>query len=108
VNQPYSLREALFAADPNQRRFHQKELFYRMPSRPLLKFLLLYVGKRGFLDGSAGFNYAVLQAFYEYMIVQKTKELNLNSTALAQAKDMEGTPGYRSFKRSPVNPGPHD
>jgi glycosyltransferase involved in cell wall biosynthesis len=108
VNQPYSLRKALFATDPNQRRFHQKEFFYRMPSRPLLKFLLLYVGKRGFLDGSAGFNYAVLQAFYEYMIVQKTKELNLNSTAVAQAKDVETTPGYCSFKRSAVNPGPHD
>jgi hypothetical protein len=33
------------------------------------------VGKRGFLDGRAGFSYAVLQSFYEYMIVLKTKEL---------------------------------
>ena len=46
-----------------------------MPSRPMLKFLLLYVGKRGFLDGRAGFHYAMLQSFYEYMIVLKTKEL---------------------------------
>jgi hypothetical protein len=58
-----------------ERRFHQKELFYKLPARPLAKFLLLYVAKRGFLDGQAGFTYAVLQSFYEYMIVLKTREL---------------------------------
>ncbi len=66
---------ALFALDRNERRFHQKELFYRMPARPLVKFLFLYLVKSGFLDGRAGFRYAVLQSFYEYMIVLKTKEL---------------------------------
>ena len=71
----FSLRAAFFARDFNERRFHQKELFYRLPGRPLLKFLLLYVGKRGFLDGRAGFTYAVLQSIYEYMIVLKTREL---------------------------------
>jgi glycosyltransferase involved in cell wall biosynthesis len=71
----FNLKQALFTKDFNERRFHQKELFYRMPARPLLKFLLLYVGKLGFLDGNAGFTYAMLQSFYEYMIVLKTKEL---------------------------------
>ncbi len=75
VNQPFSLSQAFFGKDFNQRRFHQKELFYRMPARPFLKFLLLYVGKRGFLDSRAGFQYAVLQSFYEYMIILKTIEL---------------------------------
>jgi glycosyltransferase involved in cell wall biosynthesis len=70
----FSLRKAFFAPDFNERRFHQKELFYRLPGRPLLKFLLLYVGKRGFLDGRAGFTYAMLQSFYEYMIELKTRE----------------------------------
>jgi hypothetical protein len=28
ANQPFSIKEAFFATDPNQRRFHQKELFY--------------------------------------------------------------------------------
>jgi glycosyltransferase involved in cell wall biosynthesis len=60
---------------PQERRFHQKELFYRAPARPLIKFLVLYLLKRGFLDGRAGFTYATLQAFYEYMIVLKTREL---------------------------------
>jgi glycosyltransferase involved in cell wall biosynthesis len=71
----FSIVQAFLAKDRNERRYHQKELFYRMPARPLVKFMLLYVAKRGFLDGSAGFTYAVLQAIYEYMIVLKTREL---------------------------------
>jgi len=39
------------------------------------KFLLLYLGKGGFLDGKAGFTYTVLQAIYEYFIVLKVREL---------------------------------
>lgn len=71
---PFSIAKALTARDFHERRFHQKELFYRLPLRPLVKFLLLYVVKRGFLDGRAGLRYAVLQAIYEYMIVLKVKE----------------------------------
>jgi glycosyltransferase involved in cell wall biosynthesis len=67
--------KALTAKDFHQRRFHQKELFYRLPFRPLVKFLILYVFKRGFLDGRAGFTYAVLQSIYEYFIVLKVREL---------------------------------
>src|SRR4029077_5443272 len=33
ANQEFSLRQALLSKDVNQRRFHQKELFYRMPAR---------------------------------------------------------------------------
>ena len=76
ANREFSLKQAFFGENFNDRRFHQKELFYRMPARPLFKFLLQYFGKRGFLDGSAGFHYAMLQSLYEYMIVLKTKELS--------------------------------
>ncbi len=72
---PFSIWQAFFARDFHERRFHQKELFYRLPARPLMKFLLLYFAKRGFLDGRAGFTYAALQSFYEYMIVLKTREM---------------------------------
>ena len=74
-NASFSLRAALFERDFHRRRFHQKELFYRMPLRPLLRFIYLYVVRRGFLDGSAGFRYARLQSQYEAMIVRKTREL---------------------------------
>ena len=74
-NMPFSIAQALWSRDFHQKRFHQKELFYRLPGRPLIKFLLIYVLKRGFLDGLPGFTYASLQAIYEYMIVIKTREL---------------------------------
>ena len=72
---PFSLRAAFTDKDFHKRRFHQKELFYRLPARPLAKFAVLFLLKRGFLDGHAGFTYATLQAIYEYLIVLKTREL---------------------------------
>jgi glycosyltransferase involved in cell wall biosynthesis len=71
----FSLIKTFAAKDFHERRFHQKELFHRLPFRPLLKFLILYIGKRGFLDGRAGYTYARLQSIYEYFIVLKTREL---------------------------------
>ncbi len=75
----FSLRAAVFEQDFHRRRAHQKELFYRMPARPLVRFLYLYVLRGGFLDGAAGYTYARLQAFYEYLIVEKTRELERRS-----------------------------
>lgn len=72
---PFSLRKALLSSDFNERRFHQKEMFYRMPARPLIKWLYMVFVRRAFLDGRAGMTYAWLQAMYEYMIVLKTREL---------------------------------
>jgi glycosyltransferase involved in cell wall biosynthesis len=72
---PFSVSRAFLARDFNERRKHQKELFYRLPFRPVVKFLYVYFWRRGFLDGYAGFNYAMLQSLYEYMIVLKTREL---------------------------------
>jgi len=72
----FRLASALFERDFHRRRYHQKEVFYRLPARPVLKFLLLYLARGGFLDGRAGFTYAALQAIYEYMIVLKTRELS--------------------------------
>lgn len=83
-NDSFSLAKAFFTRDFHRRRFHQKELFYHLPARPLIKFLLLYLGKRGFLDGRAGFTYAMLQSIYEYMIVLKTRELSSQEFSSAQ------------------------
>jgi glycosyltransferase involved in cell wall biosynthesis len=77
----FSLPAAFFERDFNRRRFHQKELFYRLPARPLIKFLLLYVLKRGFLDGRPGFIYALLQSIYEAMTVLKVQELEQQDQA---------------------------
>jgi glycosyltransferase involved in cell wall biosynthesis len=84
-NRAPSWHQAILAKDVNVRRFHQKELFYRLPGRPIVKFFILYLGKRGFLDGGPGFAYAMLQSFYEFMIVLKTKEMARNLSAPAVA-----------------------
>jgi glycosyltransferase involved in cell wall biosynthesis len=71
----FSWKQAFFARDFSDRRWHQKGLFYRMPARPLLKFLYMFVVRRAFLDGSAGLTYSALQSIYEYFIVLKAREL---------------------------------
>lgn len=74
LQQP-SWKSALRDPDFHTRRLHQKALFYRMPARPLIKWAYMMFYRRAVLDGAAGMAYATLQAFYEYMIVLKTREL---------------------------------
>lgn len=81
----YSWRTALFGRDVSERRRHQKGLYLRMPLRPLVMFLGLYIGKRGFLDGRAGLVFALLRAIYEYMIALKVEELRTRASESAQA-----------------------
>jgi len=71
----YSWRLALFASDPNERRKHQKAIFFRLPARPVIKLAYMLFVRRAILDGWPGFRYALLQSIYEYFIVLKTKEL---------------------------------
>ena len=49
-----------------------KILYYKLPLRPLIRFIYLYIFKLGFLDGYPGFIYAILQAFYELQISLKS------------------------------------
>jgi hypothetical protein len=44
----------------------------------------MYGAKRGFLDGAAGFHYAVLLAIYEYFVGLKAAEMGGNETAAGQ------------------------
>ena len=52
-----------------------KRLSQRLPFRPSLRFLYVYVWQRGFLDGREGYYFARLHAFYEFLSVAKTREL---------------------------------
>lgn len=72
----------LRSKDPNERRRALKELFVRLPARPLIKFLYYYGWRRGFLDGKAGLTYATLQAIYEYLITAKAAELERRQRGL--------------------------
>jgi len=70
-----SLKDALFASDFHDRRAAQKALFYRMPARPLLKWIYMMFVRGAVLDGAAGVMYATLQSFYEYLIEVKRQEI---------------------------------
>lgn len=65
----------LMSRDPITRRLAIKEFSARVPFRPTLRFLYMYLLRRGFLDGRAGLHYCRLLAIYEYMIVLKMQEI---------------------------------
>jgi glycosyltransferase involved in cell wall biosynthesis len=56
----------------------------RLPFRPTLRFLYVYVLQRGFLDGARGYYFARLHAFYEFMSVAKAAELRLPPSSVPQ------------------------
>jgi glycosyltransferase involved in cell wall biosynthesis len=59
-----------------ERRRALKNLSLRMPLRPLVRWFYMMFMLGGWLDGRAGFAWCTLQAFYEYLIVLKVRELN--------------------------------
>jgi glycosyltransferase involved in cell wall biosynthesis len=65
----------LWGNDPVARRRALKRLSMRLPCRPILRFLYMYVFRLGFLDGRPGLLYCRLLATYEKMIVTKLKDL---------------------------------
>lgn len=56
-----------------------KLLSQRLPFRPIMRFLYVYLWEGGYLDGLAGFYFARLHAEYEFMCV--IKEFELRRTA---------------------------
>ncbi len=81
ANKPLNWR-ALLSPQPASRRRALKQLAYRIPGRPLLLFLYLYLFRMGFLDGRAGLTYCILRAIYEYMIDIKLTELRRRNAGL--------------------------
>lgn len=71
-----------FTHNPCDRRRALKELSFRLPCRPLLRFLYMYVLRLGFLDGVPGYHYCRLLSIYEYMIVLKMKEIRRKGRGL--------------------------
>jgi glycosyltransferase involved in cell wall biosynthesis len=78
----YSSWEAYVALDPLAKVAHgpsraRSIVRYwarRVPFRPLLRFLYVYVWDRGFLDGREGYYFARMHAYYEFLSVAKTYE----------------------------------
>ena len=60
-----------------------KRLFNAMPFKGPVAFLAFYVGRLGFLDGRAGYHYAVGKAFYYWQIRVKELERELGGKGAA-------------------------
>jgi hypothetical protein len=76
-NEPigFGVRE-LIRANPLKRKQFLKRLWVRMPMRPASLFLVYYVARMGFLDGLAGFRFALVRGIaYEYAVGLKLVEL---------------------------------
>lgn len=63
-------------AQPGLRR-PLKAVFNLLPFKPLAFFLYAYVLRLGFLDGRAGYHYALAKAFYYWQVGVKARELEL-------------------------------
>jgi len=74
---------ALFGPDPTIRRRTLKQILYRLPFRPQLIFLYLYVFRLGALDGRAGLYFSRMRTSYEMFIDLKVLELERRQRGLA-------------------------
>jgi glycosyltransferase involved in cell wall biosynthesis len=66
---------ANFFGDAVQRKRFLKTVWVRLPFKPMLRFILFYIIRLGFLDGKAGYIYGRLLSQYEYQIGVKLYEL---------------------------------
>ncbi len=65
----------LFSPDALKRRRALKRLSFRLPFRPVLRFVYQYVLRLGFLDGAPGLRYCILLARYEGFISDEIKRM---------------------------------
>jgi glycosyltransferase involved in cell wall biosynthesis len=63
----------------DRRRALKDRVWFRVPMRPLVRFLWLYVARRGFLDGRRGLLFCQLIAMYDFMIDAKLTERRINA-----------------------------
>ena len=72
------LRQNTDSAGEGRYRSRQGEIFRRVPAKPIIFFIYSYIVKRGFLDGRAGFDYALANSFYYWQISLKDRQLRHN------------------------------
>ncbi len=73
---------SVFQRDPVLRRKAIKERIYRLPGRPLIMFLALYLVRGGILEGRAGLTFCLLRSWYEFTIDIKRRELRRRAAGL--------------------------
>lgn len=78
----------LFARDPELRRAALKRLAYRMPGRPFLIFVYLYLLRLGFLDGLPGYYFACMRLAYETMIDAKAEHTRFQERSVGSTPNL--------------------
>ncbi len=73
------LWSGLLSRDPVARRRAAKQLSWRLPARPLLRFVYTYVFRGGILDGAPGWHYCRLLEEYERMTDHSIRRLRNDS-----------------------------
>ena len=63
-----------------------KQIVRRMPFRPLLRFLYVYIVQGGIFDGREGYYFSRLHGFYEFLSVAKAHELRKKQKAGPEAR----------------------
>ncbi|MHA4847149.1 glycosyltransferase family 2 protein [Flavitalea antarctica] len=107
LNISFSVKKALFHKDFHVRRYHQKGIFYKIPGRPMIKWIYMIFFKLSFLDGKAGFTYATLQSIYEYFIILKSRELKRSREEQIRKKGpavyQKGSDNQEKYNYAPKN-----
>ena len=75
TDQSNLFRGSIFGSVTERRRFF-KNIFIKLPFRPLIIFSYLYIGRLGFLDGRAGFDFCLWKALIEWSITLKMMEID--------------------------------
>ena len=78
--------------DAVQRKRFLKKIWVRLPFKPLLRFIIFYIIRLGFLDGLPGYIYGRLLSQYEYQIGVKLYELREFGGQLNHTEEPTTTP----------------
>ncbi len=95
---PGGLEASLTGDWAQRRRFVKERIWQRLPARPLLRFIWMYIIQRGFLDGMPGFIFAVMISYHEFVINAKLWELRHRKDVPASSLN------YASHEREPNKP----
>ena len=87
--------------DAVQRKRFLKKIWVRLPFKPLLRFVLFYILRLGFLDGRAGYIYGRLLSQYEYQIGVKLFELRQFGGQL-NVTPQNNAPSPKSTSQPPI------
>jgi glycosyltransferase involved in cell wall biosynthesis len=74
---------SVLASPVHRKRFLRERVWPRVPAKPLMLFVYMYILRRGFLDGGAGLALCVFHAFQEFMVGLKLAELRRLSSRRA-------------------------